>query len=188
VDWTALIGALIGAGIPSLLVYLGLQRQRQSAGAEAFGPAVLVLDRANPDRPATNLVPDPVAGAVLLADLQRQVNLARERLLVVSAGNPRRQVRRLARIAEVKLASVFHGSSWAVSDLHASRANAGWMDHARKTHAEAVCLGLSGLPASLCQQGRPRLHAASEAVNPRNWGWIVRTASQASASPEIKST
>jgi len=137
-DWNALIGALIGAGIPSILVYIGLHRQRQSADAEAFGPAVLLLDRANPDRLATNLIPDPVAEAALLADLQRQINLARERLLVVSAGNPRRQVRKLARVAEVRLASVFHGSSWAVRDLQANRASPGWIDHARKAHAEAV--------------------------------------------------
>ena len=138
VDWNALIGALIGAGIPSTLVYVGLHRQRQSADAEAFGPAVLVLDRVNPDRLTINLIPDPVAEAAMLADLQQHINLARERLLVVSAGNPRRQVRKLARIAEVKLANVFHGSSWAVSDLQANRPNPGWMDHARQTHAEAV--------------------------------------------------
>ena len=137
-DWNALIGALIGAGIPSILVYIGLYRQRQSADAEAFGPAVLLLDRANPDRLTTNLIPDPVAEAALLADLQRQINLARERLLVVSAGNPRRHVRKLARVAEVRLASVFHGSSWAVRDFQANRASPGWIDHARKTHAEAV--------------------------------------------------
>ncbi len=138
VDWNALIGALIGAGIPSTLVYVGLHRQRQSADAEAFGPVVLVLDRVNPDRLTINLIPDPVAEAAMLADLQQHINLARERLLVVSAGNPRRQVRKLARIAEVKLANVFHGSSWAVSDLPANRSNPGWMDHARQTHAEAV--------------------------------------------------
>lgn len=137
-DWNALIGAMIGAGIPSILVYVGLYRHRQQADAEAFGPAVLLLDRANPDRLTTNLIPDPVAEAALLADLQRQINLARERLLVVSAGNPRRQVRKLARVAEVRLASVFHGSSWAVRDLQANRASPGWIDHARKTHAEAV--------------------------------------------------
>jgi hypothetical protein len=137
-DWNALIGALIGAGIPSILVYIGLYRQRQSADAEAFGPAVLLLDRANPDRLTTNLIPDPVAEAALLADLQRQIKLARERLLVVSAGNPRRRVRKLARVAEVRLAGVFHGSSWAVRDFQANRASPEWIDHARKTHAEAV--------------------------------------------------
>lgn len=59
-------------------------------------------------------------------------------LLVVSAGNPRRRVRKLARIAEVKVANVFHGKSWAVHDLQVNRTNPEWMDHARKTHAEGV--------------------------------------------------
>jgi hypothetical protein len=167
VDWNALIGALIGAGIPSILVYIALHRQRQSADAEAFGPAVLLLDRANPDRLTTNLIPDPVAEAALLADLQRQINVARERLLVVSAGNPRRQVRKLARVAEVRLASVFHGSSWAVSDLQANRASPGWIDHARKTHAEAVAAMDALIEANFAWNlfgHRPRaMHAAAAA-------------------------
>jgi hypothetical protein len=137
-DWNALIGALIGAGIPAILVYAGLHRQRQSADAEAFGPAVLLLDRVNPDRLVINLIRDPVAEAAMLADLQQQINVARERLLVVSAGSPRRQVRQLARIAEVQLANVFHGSSWAARDLQVNRNNPEWMDHARRAHAEAV--------------------------------------------------
>lgn len=137
-DWNALIGAFIGAGVPATLVYVGLRLQRQSADAEAFGPAVLVLDRVNPDRLTINFIPDPVAEAAMLADLQRQVGVARERLLIVAAGNPRRRVRKLARIAEVKLANVFHGSSWAVRDLQVNRSNPEWMGLARERHAQAV--------------------------------------------------
>lgn len=137
-DWNALIGALIGAGIPATLVYMGLYRQRQSADAEAFGPAVLLLDRINPDRLTINIIPDPVAEAAMLADLQRQVEVARERLLIVSVGNPRRRVRKLARIAQVKLANVFHGTSWAVRDLQVNRSNPEWMAHVRERHSEAV--------------------------------------------------
>jgi hypothetical protein len=33
-DWNALIGGLIGAGIPGTLTYLGLRRGRQSADAD----------------------------------------------------------------------------------------------------------------------------------------------------------
>jgi hypothetical protein len=95
VDWNALIGARIGAGIPATLVYVGLHRQRQSADAEAFGPAVLVLDRVNPDRLTVSLIPDPVAEAAVLADLQREVGVARVRLVIVAAGSPRRRVRKL---------------------------------------------------------------------------------------------
>jgi hypothetical protein len=68
-DWSALIGALIGAGIPATLVYVGLPR-RQSADAEAFGPAVVILDRINPDRLTINFNPDQSAEAATLADLQ----------------------------------------------------------------------------------------------------------------------
>src|SRR6266566_2620352 len=61
---------------------------------------------------------------------------ARERLLVVSAGNPRRHVRDLAQAAEVKVDNAFKASLWVVRDMQANRDNPDWMDHARKTHAE----------------------------------------------------
>ena len=184
-DWNALVGALIGAGIPATLVYVGLHRQRQSADAEAFGPAVLVLDRVNPDRLTINLIPDPVAEAAMLADLQQQINLARERLLVVSAGNPRRQVRKLARIAEVKLSNVFHGSSWAVRDLQANRDNPAWVDHARKTHAEAVTAMDALIEANFAWSvlsHRPRaMHAAAAAKVGWRLPWSERHDDSASA-------
>jgi hypothetical protein len=63
--------------------------------------------------------------------------VARERLLIVSAGNPRRHVRELAQDAEVKVTNAFQASSRAVHDWHANRDNPEWMDHARKTHAAA---------------------------------------------------
>jgi hypothetical protein len=177
-DWNAFTGALIGAGIPAILVYAGLHRQRQSAHAEAFGPAVVLLDRVNPDRLVINLIPDPVAEAAMLADLQQQVNLARERLLVVSAGSPRRQVRKLARIAEVKLANVFHGSSWAVRDLQVNRNNPGWMDHARQAHAEAVDAMDALIAANFAWSvfgHRPRaMHAAAAARVGRRLPWSRR--------------
>jgi hypothetical protein len=129
-DWSALIGGLIGAGIPAILAYLGLHRARQSADAEAFGPAVLVLDGVNTDRVTMNLNADAAAEAPKWAELQRQLVTARERLLVVSAGNPRRHVRELARAAEVKVDNAFKASLWAVRDMQANRDNREWMDHA----------------------------------------------------------
>ncbi|HUY52676.1 MAG TPA: hypothetical protein VMV92_44410 [Streptosporangiaceae bacterium] len=136
-DWSALVGGFIGAGIPAVLAYLGLRRARQSADAEAFGPAVLLLDRVNPQRVTINLNPDATAEAAKWTELQRQLDTARERLLVVSAGNPRRHVRELAQAAEVKVTNAFEASHWAVADMQANRDNRGWLDGARKTHAEA---------------------------------------------------
>jgi hypothetical protein len=136
-DWSALVGGLIGAGIPAILAYLGLHRGRQSADAEAFGPAVLLLDHLNPDRVTMNINPDAAAEDAKWAELQRQLDVARERLLVVSAGNPRRHVRELAQAAETKVTNAFKASGWAVRDLYANRDNREWMDHARQTHAEA---------------------------------------------------
>jgi hypothetical protein len=137
-DRSALIGGLIGAGIPAVLACLGWHRARQSADAEAFGPAVLLLGRVNPDRVTMNLNADAAAEAPKWAELQRQLDTARERLLVVSAGNPRRHVRELARAPEVKAGNAFKAPLWAVRDMQANRDNREWMDHARKTHAEAA--------------------------------------------------
>jgi hypothetical protein len=178
VDWNALIGALIGAGIPASLVYVGLRRQRQASDAEAFGPAVLLLDRVNPERLTINLIPDPVAEAAMLADLQQQINLARERLLVVSAGNSRRHVRKLARIAEVKLANLFHGSSWSVRDMQANRNNPERTEHARKAHAEAVAAIDALIEANFAWSvfgHRPRaMHAAAAGKAGRRLPWSRR--------------
>jgi hypothetical protein len=168
-DWNALIGALVGAGIPATLVYVGLHRQRQSADAEAFGPAVLLLDRVNPDRLTINLNPDQTAQAAIMADLQSQVDVARGRLLVVAAGSPRRRVRKLARIAEVKLANVFHGSSWAVRDLQLNWDNPEWMAIAREPHAEAVAAMETLIEANFAWTGfdhRPRATHAAAAGKP----------------------
>jgi hypothetical protein len=140
-DWStvlpALVGGLVGAGIPATLAYVGLLRGRQSADAEAFGPAVLLLDRVNPDRVAININRDPYVEPEKWGQLGRQLDLARERLLIVSAGNPRRHVRELARLAEVKVFNAYNASSWLISDMLANRDNPEWMDHARKAHAEA---------------------------------------------------
>jgi hypothetical protein len=137
-DWGPFVGGLIGAGIPAILAYLGLRRGRQAADAEAFGPAVLLLYRVHPDRVLINLNPDGAKEQEKWADLQKQLDVARERLLIVSAGNPRRHARQLARSAEVKLSTVYQRSSWAVRDLQEHRDNPEWVKEARKAHAEAM--------------------------------------------------
>jgi hypothetical protein len=136
-DWSALAAGLIGAGIPAVLTYVGLRRTRQSADAEALGPAVLLLDHINPVRVTVNVNRDATAEDAKWAELQRQLDTARERLLVVSAGNPRRHVRVLAQVAEVKLTTAYNASGWALRDQHAKGGDPEWMKHAQETHAEA---------------------------------------------------
>lgn len=133
----ALIGALIGAGIPGILTYLGLRRGRQSADAEAFGAAILLLDRVNPDRVTINFNPDASAEKAKWQELQRELTAARERLLVISAGHPQQRIRELALITEVRITNAFQASHWAVHDIKANRVNQEWMDHAHKAHTDA---------------------------------------------------
>jgi len=185
-DWSALIGGLIGAGIPAVLAYLGLHRARQSADAEAFGPAVLLLDRVNPDRVTMNLNADAAAEAPKWAELQRQLDTARERLLVVSAGNPRRHVRELARAAEVKVDNAFKASLWAVRDMQANRDNREWMDHARKTHAEAATAMRNLIDANFGWRVFPRRRPGTQrsAIGPETTGRAVAQDPASSQSPD----
>jgi hypothetical protein len=136
-DWSALVGGLVGAGIPAVLAYLGLHRARQSADAEAFGPAVVLLDRINPEWVAMSVNPDVSVERAKWAQLQRQLDVARERLLVVSAGNPRRHIRELARGTEAKVTNAFQASGWVAGEIQANRDISKGIGHARKTHAEA---------------------------------------------------
>jgi hypothetical protein len=116
-DWSALAGGLIGAGIPATLAYLGLRRGRQSADAEAFGPAVLLLYDLEPHRVTMHTSRNEMGEALKWGGLQRQLDSARERLLVVSTGNPRRHVRTLAEAAEGKLATAYRASEIAAQNV-----------------------------------------------------------------------
>jgi hypothetical protein len=135
--WAALLGGLIGAGIPATLTYMGWRRSRQSSDAEAFGPALLLLHRLEPYSIMMNVGPDAEAEAAKWVDLPQKVETARERLLVVSAGNPRRRVRDLAFIAQVKLGSLYNAMGWQVVNMLRNKANDDWVEHFRTTHAEA---------------------------------------------------
>jgi hypothetical protein len=138
VDWSALVGGLIGAGIPAILAYLGLQLGRQSADAEAFGPARMLLYRLDPMRVTMNMSRDRDQEQAKWTELQKQLDTASERLLIVSAGNPRRHVRRLARSAEVKLSTAYQRSFFAVRDELNNRDSPDWMKEAQRAHADAM--------------------------------------------------
>jgi hypothetical protein len=86
--WGALLGGLIGAAIPGVLTYVGLHRTRQAADAEAFGPAMLLLDRFQPDQVMLFFSGDVEVESAKWAELPQQVAAARERLLVIRAGAP----------------------------------------------------------------------------------------------------
>lgn len=121
-SWSALVGAFIGAGIPTILGYIKALNARRMADAEAFGPALLLLDRMDPIRVTMNVGSREVERA-RWEELSKRVDAACERLLVISAGHPRRVVRELARQAQRKLSNVRQASSWAVSDLLQNRDN-----------------------------------------------------------------
>jgi hypothetical protein len=104
----------------------------------------------------------------MLADLQRQVDGARERLLVVAAGNPRRPVRKFARIAEVKLAAVFLRSSWAVRDMQANRNNPAGIALARERHADAEAAMETLIAANFAWTGLDHRLQASHAAGTDN--------------------
>src|SRR5262249_55562228 len=83
-----------------------------------------------------------------------QLDVARERLLVVSAESPRRHVRELARLAEVGITNAYQASSWAIRDMQANRDNPGWMARAVQVHAEAET-AMEDLISANFGSGRP---------------------------------
>ena len=135
-DWGALLGGLLGAGIPSILAYLGLRRDRQSADAGAFGPAVLLLIRIAPVRVTLNA--NAATHDATWAALEEQLDKAREGLLIVSAGHPSSRVRQLAADAEAKVFTAFVQSKYAVNDLLRGRDNPEQMGVAQRSHAAAT--------------------------------------------------
>jgi hypothetical protein len=135
--WAALLGGFIGAGIPGLLTFIGLRRSRQSNDAEAFGPAILLLHRLEPYQIMANVNSDAAIELAKWKEMPELIGTARERLLVVSAGNPRRRVRDLAKDAELKLGNVHRDMGWQLNDMFAKRDNPGWVEIYRKDHAEA---------------------------------------------------
>jgi hypothetical protein len=120
-----------------VLTYIGLRRARQSNDAEAFGPALLLLYRIQPDRVVVNINPEPSVRTVRLMELSHETDTARERLLVVSAGHPRRRIPDLADLAQVKLGNVDHAMGWRVGDMQMGKDNPEWVDHYREVYAEA---------------------------------------------------
>ena len=134
--WAALLGGLIGAGIPGVLTYTSLRRARQASDADAFGPALLLLHRLNPYSVMANVSSDPEIEAARWADMPQTVETARGRLLVVSAGNPRKRVRNLAFTAQRKLGELDSAAVFQVRDMLRNKDNPGWEDHFREVHAE----------------------------------------------------
>ena len=160
--WGALLGGLIGAGIPGFLTYMGLRRSRQSNDAEAFGPAMLLLYRLEPDRVMMNVSSDADAEYEKWKGFPEQIARARERLLVVSAGNPRRRVRDLANVAQVKLGNVHHAMGWQLDFMLSNRDNPGWVEIYRKDHADAQKAMQDLIDANFAW-GYPRLKKRSRA-------------------------
>jgi hypothetical protein len=161
-----------------VLTYIGLRRARQSNDAEAFGPALLLrlLYRIQPDRVMVNISPEPSVRTVRLMKLSHETDTARERPLVVSAGHPRRRVRDLADLAQVKLGNVNHAMGWQVGDM--GEDNPEWVDHYREVYAEAET-AMRDLIDTNFAWADPRPTAILRRVR----GWRARTTRTLAARP-----
>lgn len=131
-----LVGALIGAAIPAWLSYIQNGRSRQSADAEAFGPAGLLLSDVDPDRVALNVRHDDTETA-MWAEIAARTQVVRSQLLVVAAGHPRPQVRKLAQGAQIKIANAVTSAGWLVRDLREGH-DLTIRDQAREDHQAAT--------------------------------------------------
>jgi hypothetical protein len=90
-----------------------------------------------PDFVMVNITVNAEVQHARLAEVSQLTDTARERLLVVRAGHPRRHVRELADIAQIKLGRAFGAMGWQVNDMLGNKDNPEWVEHYRVAYAEA---------------------------------------------------
>jgi hypothetical protein len=168
VIWGAVVGGFIGAGIPGWLAYVGMRRGQRAADAAAFGPAMLLLDRMHPDGIMLNTSNDTEAESAKVGELADQTQTARERLLIVRAGHPRKHVRELADVAQISLRNVHAAMGHQVGDLLRNRDNPGWVAHYKQVHAAAEATMRDLIDANFASWELRRTKAAGRRIR----GWL----------------
>jgi hypothetical protein len=132
---------------------------------------MLLLYRMQPDRVMMNISSDFDDENANVAKLAEQTDTARERLLIVRAGNPRRRVRDLADLAQTALGNVHHAMGWQVRSMLRHEDNPEWVDHYRETHAEAETTMRKLIDANFAWWG---LLPQPKAMIRRIRGWLHR--------------
>jgi hypothetical protein len=152
----ALVGGLLGGGIPGVMTYLGWHREqgerrqaRRWEDAEVVADARQLLTDIDPVRCGINVNSAPGAEDARWTDLNRRRDDVRRRLLVMSTGHPSPGVRSSAKRLEVEVFNAAVQSEWHVSDLLRGRDYAEHRARAQECHesALAVCARLESAVA-----------------------------------------
>jgi hypothetical protein len=137
-DSSSLLSGHIDAAIPGSLTLLGIRRRVRETDAAVFGPAMLLLNEFDPDIAAMAVLPDRQAELDRWRERATRLNSAREQLLVIAAGHPRRQVREGAERTQVALANAARSTTWVVRDITANPNNPDGMTQARAALSSVV--------------------------------------------------
>jgi hypothetical protein len=147
-DWitvlAALVGGLLGGGIPGLMTYVGWRREtRLSRQARRWQDAEVVADARNllvdidPARRGINANPSPGAEVALWEDLTSRRDKVRRELMVLATGHSSEDVRTLAEKLEPQLFMAAVQTQWFVRYVLAGRPDSPSRTHAETSHATA---------------------------------------------------
>jgi len=144
-DWGTVIGAFIGAAIPSSGTLLTLRaerrkqlRERQWMDAEVVADVDSLLHDIDPMRRAMNLNPAEGAEDALWAGLETRRDDLQRRLLRLGSGHPSQEVREPARRLASEVFNAAVSSRWVVHDMLLGRDSKEQMETAQRDHDHAV--------------------------------------------------
>jgi hypothetical protein len=148
-SWTtllaALIGGLLGGGIPALMTHLAGQREqrerrqaRQWQDAEVLADVYRLLVDIDPARRGISVSSVDGVEDDRWADIGRRLDDIRTRLLRQASGHPSTEVQALARKLEAELAAATTHSRHHVSDLLRRRDTPEQLQLAQESHEAAM--------------------------------------------------
>ncbi|TMA51679.1 MAG: hypothetical protein E6J80_13145 [Deltaproteobacteria bacterium] len=142
---SALVGGLVGGGIPAVMTYLGSRHERarrleerQWADAEVLADVRRLLYDVDPTRRGANVDTRPGAEDALWTTLRQRCDDVQRRLLVLYVGHPSAAIQSSAEKVAAESAKAVVMSEWHVHDLLKKNGNDEQFDVARKCHETAL--------------------------------------------------
>jgi hypothetical protein len=141
----AVVGGLIGAGIPAVVTMAGWRRERarrredrQWADAATIADARQFLFDVDPVRCGVNANKTPGVEDARWADLNKRRDQVQRQLFVLAAGHPSPAVRSAAGKLEPQLFTAAVQAEWHVADVINGRDNAEHLSYAQKRYDNAA--------------------------------------------------
>ena len=142
---SALVGGLVGGGIPAVMTYLGSRNERarrleerQWADAEVLADVRRLLYDVDPARRGANVDTRPGAEDALWTTLRQRCDDVQRRLLILYVGHPSTAIQSSAEKLAAEAAKAVVQSEWHVQDLLKNNSNDEQFRVAHKCHETAL--------------------------------------------------